>query len=362
MTAIEAYTKRVYRIIVIVIPVFCLCASLTITALHFLGFFPDINETSMWLFFGMDVLYLFIGLYFRKTGFGADGTVPEKKLFHAKYTMAVMVILQWNAITYIWGFSDLWAYSLLFVIVQASFFDVKLVLFTTAGIGGSILVSWIAVGGRLLPAHDEYFTANMILRIIGILMMFVSVNMITYFGGKFLVEELEKYVCYDTLTHLLNRRSMDDYLQKAYQEANADGTDFCLMMLDIDDFKKVNDTYGHDCGDEVLRCVANTISTGVRKNDTVFRWGGEEILVLMQTAEQQASDSAERIRHEIEKDTIRYRGENLVSVTVTIGISAYRNGMTIQQMMDEADKKLYYGKNHGKNQVVSCLPQATLEG
>lgn len=223
-------------------------------------------------------------------------------------------------------------------------------------------VDFIAVGGRLLPAHDEYFTANMILRIIGILMMFVSVNMITYFGGKFLVEELEKYVCYDTLTHLLNRRSMDDYLQKAYQEANADGTDFCLMMLDIDDFKKVNDTYGHDCGDEVLRCVANTISTGVRKNDTVFRWGGEEILVLMQTAEQQASDSAERIRHEIEKDTIRYRGENLVSVTVTIGISAYRNGMTIQQMMDEADKKLYYGKNHGKNQVVSCLPQATLEG
>ncbi|MBR1554761.1 MAG: GGDEF domain-containing protein [Oscillospiraceae bacterium] len=177
------------------------------------------------------------------------------------------------------------------------------------------------------------------------------------FRRKFLVEELEKYVCYDTLTHLLNRRSMDDYLQKAYQEASQEGTSFCLLMMDIDDFKKVNDTYGHDCGDEVLRYVANTISTSVRKDDSVFRWGGEEILVLMHSGEVQASLSAEKIRREIEQDAVSYRGENNISVTVTIGLSAYRNGMTIQQMMDEADQKLYYGKKHGKNQVVCRIPE-----
>ncbi|MBR0485617.1 MAG: GGDEF domain-containing protein [Oscillospiraceae bacterium] len=357
MTALEAYTSRVYRIIVMVIPVFCLIAGVLIVLLHSFGYYPEINEISMWLFVCMDIIYVIIGLYFRKTGVQENGIVPPDKLTQAKYTMAVMGILQWNAITYIWPFRDLWAYSLLFTIVQASFFDVKLVMFTTAGIGGSMFLSWFIGDSRLMPPTDEYYTAGILLRIIGAVMMFVSVNMITYFGGKFLVEELEKYVCYDTLTHLLNRRSMDDYLQKAYQEANHGGTDFCLLMMDIDDFKKVNDTYGHDCGDEVLRYVANTVSAGVRKDDSVFRWGGEEILVLMRSEKTQASLSAERIRRKIEQDTVSYRGKENVSVTITIGISSYRNGITIQQMMDEADQNLYYGKKHGKNQVVSRIPQ-----
>ena len=127
---------------------------------------------------------------------------------------------------------------------------------------------------------------------------------ITYFGSKFLLEELEKYANYDTLTHLLNRRSMDNYMQEAYRQATTGKSSFCLLMADIDDFKKVNDTYGHDCGDEVLKYVAQTISTGVKKNDSVFRWGGEEICILL-----------------------------------------------------NADTKLYWGKQHGKNRVVSILPE-----
>ena len=68
----------------------------------------------------------------------------------------------------------------------------------------------------------------------------------------------------------------------------------CLLLMDIDDFKKVNDTYGHDCGDEVLKYVAGTVSTGVRKNDSVFRWGDEEILVLLNTDEEKAVWKASR--------------------------------------------------------------------
>ena len=357
LTALDAYTNRVYRIIVLIIPIFCLCASTTITVLHFSGFYPDINETLMWIFDFTDVLYLIIGVYFFRTGFDADGMILKHKLTQAKYTMAVIVIIQWNGISYIWPFTDLWAYCLLFTIVEAFFFDVRLVMFSSIGISASMFISWLLKGGRLMPAADEYYTANMTFRMVGIVLMLLSINIITYFGGKFLVEELEKYVCYNTLTHLLNRRSMDSYLQAVYKEANNEGAVFCLLMMDIDDFKKVNDTYGHDCGDEVLRYVAGTISTGVRKNDTVFRWGGEEILVLMRTDEKTALAAAERIRKDIEKDGISYRGEIKVSVTVTTGLSAYKAGMTIQQMMDDADKKLYYGKQHGKNQVVCCIPQ-----
>lgn len=127
-------------------------------------------------------------------------------------------------------------------------------------------------------------------------------------------------------------------------------------MIDIDDFKKVNDTYGHDCGDEVLKYVAGTVSTGVRKNDSVFRWGGEEILVLLNTDEAQAVNTAERIRRDIERNVVNYRDEVVVQITVTIGVSAYEGGKSIQGMMDDADAKLYYGKRHGKNQVVNILP------
>ena len=144
---------------------------------------------------------------------------------------------------------------------------------------------------------------------------------ITYFGSKFLVEELEKYANYDTLTHLLNRRSMDNYLQEAYRQANTGRSSFCLLMADIDDFKKVNDTYGHDCGDEVLKYVAQTIS------------------------------AAERIRADIARDAVNYRNEANVSVTVTMGVAPYKDGMSIQDMMDDADAKLYWGKQQFERNI-----------
>ena len=196
-----------------------------------------------------------------------------------------------------------------------------------------------------------------VVRICCVIWTMAVMLVITYFGSKFLLEELEKYANYDTLTHLLNRRSMDNYMQEAYRQATTGKSSFCLLMADIDDFKKVNDTYGHDCGDEVLKYVAQTISTGVKKNDSVFRWGGEEICILLNADEEQAVAAAERIRTDIARDRVNYRNEAEVSVTVTMGVAPYRDGMSIQAMMDDADAKLYWGKQHGKNRVVSILPE-----
>ena len=361
MSALDAYTNRVYKIIVLMIPGFCMCASATIVTLHFLGWYPDITFAAMWAFVFMDFIFLAIGIYFIRTGFDEDGIVYPDKLHAAKYTMAVIYIIQWNTISYIWPFTDFWAYCLLFTIVYAFFFDVRLVAFETAGITVSMLLSWFIKGGMLLPRRDEYFSANMTFRVVGVVLMLLCINIITYFGGKFLVQELEKYVNYDTLTHLLNRRTMDNYLKAAHKQAQTGQTTFCLMMMDIDDFKKVNDTYGHDCGDEVLKYVAHTVTTGVKKNDNVFRWGGEEILVLLNTDYEKTMAAAERIRKDIARDPVDYRGDVKVPVTITIGVSPYVAGATIQQMMDDADAKLYYGKRHGKNQVVGKLPDDAQE-
>lgn len=157
---------------------------------------------------------------------------------------------------------------------------------------------------------------------------------------------------FDPLTHLLNRRSMNLHLKSTLDNAEKNGNPFCLMLVDIDDFKKVNDTYGHDCGDEVLVTIAELLSSAVRADDAICRWGGEELLILLRADLDVAKKVAQRICEGIANTNIQYK-ENEVNVTVTIGMSAYEKDKTIRSMVEEADNNLYYGKNHGKNQYVA---------
>lgn len=156
---------------------------------------------------------------------------------------------------------------------------------------------------------------------------------------------------YDPLTKLLNRRSMEVYLKQAFEQVSAESP-FCLMMTDIDNFKSVNDTYGHDVGDVVLKQISNMISRNVRESDHVCRWGGEEFLVLFRTDLVHARQVAERIRESIAKQSIDAKGKQLF-VTITMGIAEYQEGDSIHTLVGEADEKLYYGKKNGKNQVVT---------
>lgn len=161
-------------------------------------------------------------------------------------------------------------------------------------------------------------------------------------------DTLEEVAKTDPLTHLLNRRSMNGYMDQVVKLRKS----FCLMMADIDDFKKINDTYGHDCGDEVLIAVSDIISCCVREDDYVCRWGGEEILILVRTDLTLATQVAERIRQQVASKVISRKGKE-VRVTITIGVSEYQSGMSIQSMIEEADQNLYRGKNNGKNQVIA---------
>ena len=162
---------------------------------------------------------------------------------------------------------------------------------------------------------------------------------------------LEQLANYDPLTKLMNRRSMDIYLRDAVENASKKDEMFCLIMADIDDFKQVNDTYGHAAGDEVLKAVAKIIAGNVRDDDCVCRWGGEEILILVRAGLDVAGSVADRICKDIAAARIDAEGVRL-AVTITLGVAGYVRGDSVDTVTERADMNLYTGKRHGKNQVI----------
>lgn len=163
--------------------------------------------------------------------------------------------------------------------------------------------------------------------------------------------DLEKSANIDALTGLLNRRSIEKYIDRAFYMAKGEGADFSFLMCDIDNFKHVNDTYGHDCGDQILKNIASIIKSEVRPEDLVFRWGGEEIFIIINAGGYVAKAVAERCRKAIEESSVVYENKE-IKVTITIGGVAYYQGADRDELINRADKNLYEGKQNGKNQVV----------
>lgn len=164
-------------------------------------------------------------------------------------------------------------------------------------------------------------------------------------------ENLEMSASVDTLTGLRNRRTIDTYMDKALYRARGEDVDFSIFMCDLDNFKKVNDTYGHDCGDLVLKNVAKVIQEEIRPDDIVFRFGGEEILMIISAKAHIAKKVAERCRAAIEASEVEYENQK-IKVTMTFGGASYYQGVTKEAMIKRADDNLYTGKSNGKNQVV----------
>ena len=156
----------------------------------------------------------------------------------------------------------------------------------------------------------------------------------------------------DPLTKLANRRSMMERLNLSMHYLQSENHPFSVILCDIDHFKKVNDHYGHDCGDKVLVTVADSISSQLRDTDFVCRWGGEEILIVIDGRLQTATAIAERMRSNIEAMEIIHDGQK-VHVTMTFGVAQAETNYRIEDLIQLADNRLYYGKEHGRNQVVA---------
>jgi diguanylate cyclase (GGDEF)-like protein len=173
------------------------------------------------------------------------------------------------------------------------------------------------------------------------------------------IEEVTRRARTDQLTGLANRRHFDEQITRVLAETDRFGGSASLVVADIDYFKAVNDTYGHDGGDAVLQSVAQTFQDGVRNVDTCARYGGEEIAVLLpQTGLDGARDFAERLRKAIESRVVSHSGRE-ISVTASFGVATYPESVpTHDGLFPAADRALYQAKAEGRNRVRCALPGA----
>jgi diguanylate cyclase (GGDEF)-like protein/PAS domain S-box-containing protein len=163
------------------------------------------------------------------------------------------------------------------------------------------------------------------------------------------VDELEKLAQTDTLTGLGNRRYLEKQLDFRLFEWERDGTAFGVLFVDIDLFKKVNDTYGHDAGDEVLSMVARTLSHGIRGEDVVARYGGEEFVVVLNADTQILAEAAERLRSLVAASRLVITHQP-IEVTISLGGTVVAPGDDIEGILRRADLALYGAKKSGRNQ------------
>lgn len=172
--------------------------------------------------------------------------------------------------------------------------------------------------------------------------------------GEF--EAIRTQTLTDDLTSLANRRHFEQSLKSMINQASQTGVGFALILTDIDHFKKFNDTFGHQTGDQVLRLVAVAIRQNVKGDDIAFRYGGEEFAVLLPRATlEQAQKVAEKARQSVmSKELVkRSTGENLGRITISSGVAFFQDGDNTSTLVERADSCLYEAKNRGRNQVFT---------
>lgn len=170
-------------------------------------------------------------------------------------------------------------------------------------------------------------------------------------------EELTKLAMLDPGTELYNRRSFYELAGHEFANSKISGHIFGLLMIDIDWFKKINDTYGHDVGDQVILHFAQKCKKYFRNRDVVCRFGGEEFIILLpMTGEEEVIKVAERIRKLISEDEIMIAGGKMVKYTISIGVAIFNmSDEKIEHIVKRADNALYKAKEAGRNQIVTDI-------
>lgn len=169
-------------------------------------------------------------------------------------------------------------------------------------------------------------------------------------------EQLIDLVNHDPLTGIYNRRYFDTFIEQSISTFFRDKTPFQIIMFDIDHFKRINDTYGHPCGDYILKVLASLINNEIRELDIFTRIGGEEFaIILPETNIKDGEKIARKIRKMIEEFPFHYHNIS-IQVTISIGLATY-NGESLEELMDRVDSALYKAKTNGRNQVIMAERQ-----
>lgn len=168
---------------------------------------------------------------------------------------------------------------------------------------------------------------------------------------NFMYTQTKQLSITDALTNLYNRRYFETTFAREFARAKRYNSQLSLVVVDIDWFKKINDTYGHSCGDYVLRELSWLMAENFRQTDIIFRYGGEEFVILLtETDGNSAIIPVERLRRAVEDNKFKFKGVEL-NVTISAGISSNKDVNEVCQMFDNADKALYQAKEEGRNRV-----------
>jgi diguanylate cyclase (GGDEF)-like protein len=162
----------------------------------------------------------------------------------------------------------------------------------------------------------------------------------------------------DALTSLFIKRHFLVKLEQLRAESASSGKGFCLILIDIDHFKKVNDTHGHLSGDMVLKGVAGVLRKGLRTGDMAFRYGGEEMALLLPEATlETAEQTAERMRAAVQAAVLKGENGQHVPVTISLGVVQHQSGLTGETLISRADRALYFSKQNGRNRATRWTPE-----
>ena len=192
------------------------------------------------------------------------------------------------------------------------------------------------------------------------LLMFIGISLILFWNlsvmlmpGERLQNALRRAAQDDALTNLLNRGGFNSLASRQLERCRLAGRPASVLLMDLDHFKRVNDSHGHDAGDRLLCAFAETVRAQSRATDLVARYGGEEFCALLPEAdEQQAVVIAERIRQNFARVTVPVAGDTL-GTTVSIGVAQFSAGETVDAALQRADQALYAAKREGRNRVSS---------
>jgi diguanylate cyclase (GGDEF)-like protein/PAS domain S-box-containing protein len=205
--------------------------------------------------------------------------------------------------------------------------------------------------GHRIPILVNIFQMTEDGKTIGAIEIFTQKSPIVY--DDTLIENLSNLAMNDQLTGIANRRKLESYLEFKFSEFKRFRNKFCVVFLDIDNFGKFNNTYGHETGDEVLKQVSKSVMHVVRNTDMFGRWGGEEFVGVFEVKEDfNATLIAEKVRVLISKTEIPFEDGKL-SVTASLGVTVVHADDTIESIIKRADELMYQSKQDGKNKITA---------
>ena len=175
----------------------------------------------------------------------------------------------------------------------------------------------------------------------------------TIFGLSTQIKTLKKESNLDPLTKVFNRRALSEHLETICKNSDSKLAQTQLIILDIDDFKKVNDTYGHVTGDKILIFISNILQKTLKKYKSIYRFGGEEFVIILENINyKEAKAITLKLLALIRESKLIYKG-NTINVTISVGITSLLKNDTADSILARADKALYIAKNKGKDQMYS---------